>query len=1088
MGWSRLVCASSTSLPVSDLEQAPVIVKIRRISGAVMGDRDRRVDVFGMGAAFLQPRGSEAHYATTAAPLRKHFARLAQSGMDTGAHLPIGQGYSLASQKAGAYSPPPMPFMQSARRLIAVLLPAASILASGALDAAPAPARQRANPPAAATPKAPPADPAVPWLYRGSDIPQDKEWIFGELSNGLRYAIRKNGLPPGQVSIRIRMDVGSLYERPSELGYSHLLEHMVFRQSKYLGDGAAIATFQRLGATFGSDTNAVTTAISTTFKLDLPDGKPAKVDEAIKLLSGMVTAPTLSEANVRSDIPIVLAEKREGGGPAERVFEQTQQVLFTGLKLGVRPVIGTEATLKAASETSVRAFHQRWYRPENCVVVIVGDIDPAKLEGSIKTWFADWKGLGPRTPEPPFGDPLAPKGAKGSTPVGEVRVIAEPTMPRQITYAVMRPWRPVRDTIAYNQGNMVDLLAQAIINRRLEARARAGGSYLAAQVQQEKYNRSADITFVAVTPIGPDWAKALSDTRAVIADAIAKPPTQQEIDREAKEFAVIYDNSVEKRRLQTGAQLADDMVTALDIRETIAAPETIQDIFKRSSAQFTPANVLAHTRALFRGNVTRAVLVTPQANEASNQALRLALSQPIAANGSARVDAGGIDFASMPPIGEAQQPSAIRNTGLLDIEQLDFANGVKVLLAPDAAEPGRVNLKVRFGAGWRAFSAVSAPYATLGKSALVQSGEVTLGQEELDKITTGRKIGYEFEIDDAAFSFSAETRAADLADQLYLFAAKFAQPRWDPNPVLRAKAALKLNYASYAASPQGVLERDLRYYERGKDDVFRTSTPQQIDAATPEGFRQVWEPILKQGPIEIQLFGDFQRDAAVAALARTFGALPKRGALPAGTAPASARTLAPSRDAVQLFHSGEKDQAAALVAWPTGGGQAGIHESRQLEVLSQIIQNRVLDRVREKLGQSYSPQVINDWPIDLDGGGKIIVLSQLRPEAIGVFFQAADEIAADLAARPVSQDELTRVIEPLKQQLIRASASNTFLMYLLEGATENPVRFTTVHSLLGDYTEISPEAVQALAKKYLKSWTSWRLTVSPQAGGASGVK
>ena len=64
----------------------------------------------------------------------------------------------------------------------------------------------------------------VPWLYRGSDVPPDKEWVIGELPNGLRYAVRKNGVPPGQVSIRIRLDVGSLHEKDSERGYAHLIE------------------------------------------------------------------------------------------------------------------------------------------------------------------------------------------------------------------------------------------------------------------------------------------------------------------------------------------------------------------------------------------------------------------------------------------------------------------------------------------------------------------------------------------------------------------------------------------------------------------------------------------------------------------------------------------------------------------------------------------------------------------------------------------------------------------------------------------------------------------------------------------------
>src|SRR5690606_1909932 len=97
--------------------------------------------------------------------------------------------------------------------------------------------------------------PDDPWIYRGTDIPIDKQWLFGEIPNGVRYAVRRNGVPPGQVSIRVRIDAGSLHERDNERGYAHLLEHLIFRQSKYLGNGEAIPHFQRLGAGLGNDTN-----------------------------------------------------------------------------------------------------------------------------------------------------------------------------------------------------------------------------------------------------------------------------------------------------------------------------------------------------------------------------------------------------------------------------------------------------------------------------------------------------------------------------------------------------------------------------------------------------------------------------------------------------------------------------------------------------------------------------------------------------------------------------------------------------------------------------------------------------------------
>jgi hypothetical protein len=117
----------------------------------------------------------------------------------------------------------------------------------------------------------------VPWLYRGSDVPVDREWKFGELPNGLRYAVRKNGVPPGQVSIRIRVDAGSLYEAGSRARFCPPAGTSgVPPVASILATERRSRRFQRLGATFGSDTNAETSPVSTTYKLDLPDATDAR--------------------------------------------------------------------------------------------------------------------------------------------------------------------------------------------------------------------------------------------------------------------------------------------------------------------------------------------------------------------------------------------------------------------------------------------------------------------------------------------------------------------------------------------------------------------------------------------------------------------------------------------------------------------------------------------------------------------------------------------------------------------------------------------------------------------------------------------
>ena len=403
---------------------------------------------------------------------------------------------------------------------------------------------------------------------------------------------------------------------------------------------------------------------------------------------------------------------------------------------------------------------------------------------------------------------------------------------------------------------------------------------------------------------------------------------------------------------------------------------------------------------------------------------------------------------------------------------------MRALLWTNDAEPGRVIVRVRFGGGYKAIAPADAIYGPLGTAALMDSGIGKLSRDDLDRLATGRKLGLEFGIEDASFVMSGDTRKADLADQLYLFAAKLATPRWDANPIQRAKAAQTLQYEAYNGAPKSVLDRDLGFLARGNDPRFAVPTPKALAAATPEDFKRVWSQLLAQGPVEVDIFGDFDKAQTLAALAKTFGALPPRAPLPPSTL---APQLPPhNAQPLVLTHRGEPNQAAAVVAWPTGGGRAGIHESRSLELLVQIMSNRLFDAMRERIGASYSPNVSSNWPLDLPSGGFVAATVQLRPGDLDAFFAAADKIASDLATTPPTADEIARVTEPLKQYVSRASTGNGFYMYQLTGGAFEPRKFNDIRSVLADYTQTTPEAMQALAKRYLVPEKSWRLEVVPE--------
>ena len=930
--------------------------------------------------------------------------------------------------------------------------------------------------------------PDDPWIYRGTDIPVDEEWLMGELPNGVRYAVRNNGVPPGQVSMRVAIDAGSLHEREEERGFAHLIEHLTFRQSRYLDDGEAIPHFQRWGASLGNDTNATTSPTQTVYQLDLPDARGTRLEESVRLFAGMIQEPTLSADNIATEVPIVLAERRDMAGAARRIADATREVFFAGQPLATRGPIGTIDTLQSATQEAVRAFHKRWYRPENTVVVMVGDADPLLMASLIERHFGDWQVAGARTPEPDFGRPLAPADVSGDNPVGEARVVVEPGQSRALTYAWLRPYAQVIDNLEYNRGLLIDTVATSIVNRRLESRARAGGAFLYAGVDREKVSRSSDATYITLAPLGEDWRAALADVRAVIADAKSAPPTQGEIDQAVAQLDIAFVDMVGQASIQAGAELANDIVHAVDIREAVASPETFLSVFRGMKDRFTPETIQEHTRALFSGEAVRAILLTPEPGEADAAALRQALLAPVAGTGEKLGELAALSFADLPPIGAPAEPVTREPLGFNTAEKLAWNNGVKAMIWRTDNEPGRVTVRVRFGSGWESIASDEGVYAHLGQMALINSGQGPLDQDDLDRLAAGRKLSFDFTIEDGAFTFAGMTRAEDLADQLYLFAAKLAQPRWEAAPVERAKAAAALSYDSYASDPGAVLNRDLEWLLNSRDPRFATPDPAAARAASAERFEEVWSRLLAQGPVEVAVFGDIDRDATVAALSNTFGALPPRASA-AGLTPEASFPQG-GGEPVVLTHTGDEDQAAAVIAWPTGGGSADIAEGRKLELLAQIFSNRLLDALRERAGAAYAPFVGSDWPRDVESGGTMLAIAQIEPRHVAGFFAEAEKIAVDLAANGPDADELARVIEPVRQSLARAQTGHTFWMNQLDGAGHDPnlVAAAQPNRIWGDYINTGAEELQALAGRYLAGDRAFKLAVLPEALSANAAK
>jgi len=148
------------------------------------------------------------------------------------------------------------------------------------------------------------------WVQAASDLAADPAVRFGQLDNGMRYAILRNATPAGQAALRLRIGSGSLQESEDQQGLAHFLEHMAFKGSTHVPQGEMIKILERKGLAFGADTNAETGYGQTVYKLDLPQVDDDTLDTGLMLLRETGSELTLDARAFDAERGVILSEER----------------------------------------------------------------------------------------------------------------------------------------------------------------------------------------------------------------------------------------------------------------------------------------------------------------------------------------------------------------------------------------------------------------------------------------------------------------------------------------------------------------------------------------------------------------------------------------------------------------------------------------------------------------------------------------------------------------------------------------------------------------------------------------------------------
>jgi zinc protease len=914
------------------------------------------------------------------------------------------------------------------------------------------------------------------WFYKGSDIAPDPAWTFGTLPNGLRYAVRRNALPERQVSVRVRIAAGSLHEEEHERGWAHFVEHMAFRGTRGFGDGEGRRIWQKLGANFGSDSNASTGPTQTVYQLDLPRADPASLDTSLAVLSEMVDTALFDPAILEAERKVILAEKGRRSELATRMLETSWPVFYAGLRIADRDTIGTTGTLTAATPEGMRAFYERWYRPERATVIMVGDADPAVMERLIAKHFGDWQGTGPAPSEPDFGRIADPKARAAS--------LSYPGAPYSGSLMWLRPYVQSPNTKAAERIDLARSLAARILNRRLEAKARGEADYVSAAVSESQSVNIADHTQVSITAREGRWREALAQSFAIIADALRAPPSEAEIAREIRNLKSSAASGVAGEATVKSQQRAQQMVNAVNRGAIVTTAATIQAIIEELEPQMTPQLVGEAMKTLFSGSGPRFVLLAPRPVEGGDTAVATALAMAEKAAPAARQAERLVSMDNLPPLGPPGREVSRRRIEDMDVTIVRFANGSSLIFKRTHFEKGSVGVQVRFGRGLVGLSPDQPSLAWLG-GLVGPSGLADLDLDGLERLMTGRRMGLSFSVGEDAFELQGVTNGQDLDDQLRLLATKLAYPRWDAPLFARFKTGALQSFDLSFASATSRAGRELGGFIRGGDERWAPVEKAEIASAELTDLQNYFTPLLAHGPVEVVIVGDVELDTAVEAVRKTVAALPAREA---AQIPANARSVRPPEPSPipRIFtHEGDPDQAFAAIGWNTFGGTDRRRERRALSLAGNLLQARLFERLREAEGASYSPSAISSTSEELPEWGIFYAAAEVKPESTGTFFRIAREIVAELAAKPVSAEEFERAKNPILTGIERRTKTNAYWMGALEDWVSQPEMIEITRTFESDYAAMTAEDVRAAVAAHVADAGDWSMLVLPakKAGG-----
>ena len=906
-------------------------------------------------------------------------------------------------------------------------------------------------------------------------MPVDPQITMGQFKNGLRYYIRTTKKPEKRAELRLVVKAGSILEDDDQLGLAHFVEHMAFNGTKNFPKHELQAFIESLGMRFGAHLNAYTSFDETVYMLHVPTDKPEALARSFQVLEDWAQNVSFDSAEIEKERGVVVEEWRSSRGAGMRNTEKLFPIMFKGSRYANRLPIGKPEIIQNSKLERIKQYYKDWYRPDLMAVVAVGDFDKAAVEKLVNTHFGSLPAA--TSPKPREIFPIPDR-----TETGYAINTDKETTTTSVEVNTLLPSRPEGSIGAYRQ-KTVDRLFAGMLNARFSELAQkpdapfvfgfsGRGSFL---------GRTKDIAYLNALAKEGAIENAM---RALLTESerVARFGfTETELARQKLSVLRNYERLALEKDNATSSAKAAEYIRHFLMDETLPSAEDEYELHKRLVPEITLVEINKLAREWFPlSSQNRMVIVT--APEKSGLAvpdqpkLAAIIKEGPSAELKPYVDTVGsaVLLEALPASGKIVNSNTNEKTGLTIWE---LGNGVKVVLKPTDFRADEIVFRATSPGGTSLVSDADYIPASTATQVINSGGIAKFSAIDLGKMMAGKVASANPFIGELEEGLSGSSSRKDIETMFQLIYLRFTQPRADANAFAVQATQARTFMANQSVVPEFAFFEALTTARFQNHPRRRMSTAATVDQWNLDKSLAFYKDrFADASDFTFYFVGSFDEAMMKPLVERYLGALPS---LRRKETWKDIGVTLPTTIVEKKVEKGiePKSRAAIVFSGPFVFDQ---NQRAAIRAMSDILQNRLMEVIREELGGTYGISASASY------------FKFPKPEySISINFGSAPERTDDLIKRVFEEIEKFKTDGPTEKQLadekealIRefetSSKQNAYLLGQISARFYNGEDPAGIWMMTDYYKKLDAAAVREAAKLYLNTKSFVKVTLFPE--------